>query len=248
MAITRRARDRVRAELIIEIKSEARRQLIEHGAGELSLRAVARELGMASSALYRYFPSRDELLTALIIDAYDSLADHIEQAGGRPPQDDHRLRWCETCEAFRVWALANPQEYALVYGSPVPGYVAPRTTIGPAVRVALTLLAPLRDAEASGRLHPVPAPPPPSPLLEEAGRTIGEIDMPELPPAVFVRAVTCWGQVLGLISLELFGHLEGVFEDRAPLYSDSVRMMADILGLQPGGAAASEPPHREMKR
>ena len=248
MAITRRARDRVRAELVFEIKAEARRQLIEHGATDLSLRAVARELGMASSAIYRYFPRRDDLLTALIIDAYDSLGDQAERAGARPPAEDHLLRWSETCEAIRAWALAHPHEYALVYGSPVPGYVAPRATVGPATRVALALLAPLRDAAAAGRMPPAVAPPPSPVLVAEAERVVGDLNMPELPPSLFVRAVTAWGQVMGLISLELFGHLEGVFEDKGPLFSDSVRMMADLLGLKPGGAAQGEPPFREMER
>jgi AcrR family transcriptional regulator len=247
MAITRRARDRVRAELVFEIKAEARRQLSERGASELSLRAVARELGMASSAIYRYFPSRDDLLTALIIDAYESLGERAERAGAGVPPEDHRRRWCETCEAIRAWALANPNEYALIYGSPVPGYVAPRTTVGPAVRVALALLGPIRAAAAAGRLRPESAPPPSPALIAEARRAVGDIDMPELPPSLFVRAVTVWGQVMGVINLELFGHLEGVFEDKAPLYSYSVRMMADLLGLKPGGPALSEPPPREKE-
>src|SRR3954464_716928 len=115
-------RARVRAELTREIVDVARRHLASEGAAALSLRAVARELGMVSSAVYRYFPSRDELLTALIIDAYDSVADAAEEAEAAVPRGDVAARWMATCRAVRLWAVANPQEYALIFGSPIPGY------------------------------------------------------------------------------------------------------------------------------
>ncbi len=116
---SRTARERARAELTREIKEAARRQLAAQGAQGLSLRAVARELGMVSSALYRYFPSRDELLTALIIDAYDALGSAAEAASAGLPAAEVRGRWRAVCGAMRDWALAHPHEYALIYGSPV---------------------------------------------------------------------------------------------------------------------------------
>ncbi len=118
------------AELVTEIKDAARRQLGEVGAPALSLRAVARDLGMVSSAIYRYFPSRDDLLTALIVDAYDSLGAR-GRARPRPrPARPAPTRW----PAGRHlpggrWALANQHEYALIFGSPVPGYRAPQETV-----------------------------------------------------------------------------------------------------------------------
>src|SRR5262244_3234056 len=142
----RTARERVRAELIREITEIARRQLATDGAAGLSLRAVARELGMVSSAIYRYFPSRDELLTALIIEAYDALGGAAEAASARPPPADVRGRWRAACHAVRDWALAHPHEYALIYGSPVPGYQAPQATIAPAIRVARVIGGLLADA------------------------------------------------------------------------------------------------------
>src|SRR3954467_4058552 len=120
------ARERVRAELTADIADAARRQLAEVGAAALSLRAVARELGMASSAVYRYFPSRDDLLTRLIIDGYDDLGSAAEDADD-PAAAPHD-RWMAVCRAVRHWAVAHPYEYALLYGSPVPGYEAPRDT------------------------------------------------------------------------------------------------------------------------
>jgi AcrR family transcriptional regulator len=171
-SVARTARERARAELTREIKEEARRQLAGVGADALSLRAVARELGMVSSALYRYYPSKDDLLTALIIDAYNAIGEAAEtaiaaaapgtspsvasqpaSAPSAPPSGaSGRDRWIAACHAIRAWAVANPHEYALIYGSPVPGYRAPEATIGPAARTPLAFVSVLRDALASGEL------------------------------------------------------------------------------------------------
>ena len=142
------ARQRARAELTREIKEAARRQLAETGAPQLSLRAVARELGLVSSALYRYFPSRDDLLTALIIDAYDSLGEAAETAAAATGTAGPSSGWRAVCHAIRDWARQNPHEYALIYGSPVPGYQAPRDTVAPAARVPLVLGQLVRDSWA----------------------------------------------------------------------------------------------------
>src|ERR1700760_1937240 len=146
----RTARERARAELTREIKEEARRQLADAGANGLSLRAVAKELGMVSSALYRYYPSRDDLLTALIIDAYNALGDAAERALAAP--GPARERWVGGWHAVRDWARSRPHEYALIYGSPVPGYRAPEATIGPAARVPLAFTGLARGALGRGGL------------------------------------------------------------------------------------------------
>src|SRR5262245_42734075 len=148
-------RARVRAEMIGEIKTVARRHLEADGAN-LSLRAVARDLGMVSSALYRYFANRDELLTALILDAYNSLGDAVERAESTVDRADLVGRWRAACRAVRAWARATPHEYALIYGSPVPGYRAPQDTIGPAARPTAVLSAIVRDGAAAGVLHTGP--------------------------------------------------------------------------------------------
>jgi AcrR family transcriptional regulator len=143
---SRTARERVRAELTREITEIARRQLATEGAAGLSLRAVAREMGMVSSAIYRYFSSRDKLLTALIIEGYDAVGAAVEQAEGGCPRQDYPGRWLAVCQAIRGWALAHPHEYALIYGSPVPGYQAPEETVVPAGRVAAVLGKIVSDA------------------------------------------------------------------------------------------------------
>src|SRR3954468_457349 len=132
-------RDRIERE-IVEV---GRRHLVTEGAAGLSLRAVARELGMVSSAVYRYVASRDELLTLLIIDGYNALGAAGEQAEQAVARPDLVGRWLVLCYAVRDWALASPHEYALLYGSPVPRDVAPQDNVQPATRgtpVAIGLL------------------------------------------------------------------------------------------------------------
>jgi AcrR family transcriptional regulator len=233
------ARERARAELTREITQEARRQLAEVGAHGLSLRAVARELGMVSSALYRYFPSRDDLLTTLIIDAYNAIGSAAEAAiaaaGGAPARE----RWAAACRAIRAWAMAHPHEYALIYGSPVPGYRAPEATVGPASRVPLAFSS-ILAAAAPGALPASAAAAPElgGPLAAQAAAL--SASLPATPAAagacpvpadVLVRAVIAWTQLFGMISFELFGQFVGSFEPADAVFDYAVERMAAFVGL-----------------
>ena len=149
----RTARQRVRAELTAEITDVARAHLAERGADGLSLRAVARDLGMVSSALYRYFPSRDHLLTALIVEAYDAVGGAAESAVAEVDATDLAGRWMALATATRRWAVAHPHEWALIFGSPIPGYRAPEDTIDPAARIPLLLIG-LGQQAADRRRRP----------------------------------------------------------------------------------------------
>jgi AcrR family transcriptional regulator len=214
-------------EVTAAIKDEARRQLAAEGAAKLSLRAVARELGMVSSALYRYFPSRDDLLTAVIIDAYDSLgqsaeAAHDKAAGAGPAQ-----RWTAVAQAVRDWALRHPHEYALIYGSPVPGYSAPDTTVPAASRVGLVLIGILRDAHQGSHLT---EPPLPADLRPEAERMAADL-APDLPAATVAALVAAWAELFGLIGFELFGQFNRVVEDRETFFRHAVARLAHGVGL-----------------
>ncbi|MDN5384405.1 MULTISPECIES: TetR/AcrR family transcriptional regulator [Streptomyces] len=229
MSTVKGARARARTEITAAIKDEARRQLAKEGAAKLSLRAVARELGMVSSALYRYFPSRDELLTALITDAYDSLGEAAESAHEAVAGAEPLVRWTAVCEAVRAWALAHPHEYALIYGSPVPGYSAPRTTVPAAARVGLVLIGIVRDAHERGELAVPPLPPE---LLGEAGRMTAEL-APGLPSEAGAALVAAWAQLFGLVGFELFGHFNRVVEDREPFFRHAVVRLAHGVGLRP---------------
>lgn len=236
MTTLRGARERARIEVTAAIKDEARKQLAAEGAAKLSLRAVARQLGMVSSALYRYFASRDDLLTALIVDAYDAVGAAAETAlANAPDPHDHPARWTATCSAVRAWALAHPHEYALIYGSPVPGYTAPMDTVGPASRVGLVLISIARDAHhANG----IALPPLADELRPEAHRLTSEI-APDLPPAVVVALVAAWSQLFGLISFELFGQFNRVVEDRDAFFTHAAGRLAREVGLRPRPAAGT---------
>lgn len=225
---TQGARARARIEVTAAIKDEARRQLADEGAAKLSLRAVARELGMVSSALYRYFPSRDDLLTALIIDAYDSLGERAEAAHGAAADAGPVRRWTAVCEAVRGWALTHPHEYALIYGSPVPGYSAPDTTVAAAARVGQVLLDIVRAARRDDGLTEPPLPD----GLRPEGERIGADLAPDLPPAVTVALVAAWAQLYGLVGFELFGQFNRLVEDREPFFRHAVEGLARGVGLR----------------
>ncbi|KOV57224.1 TetR/AcrR family transcriptional regulator [Streptomyces sp. MMG1121] len=228
MSTPQGARARARIEVTAAIKEAARRQLAQEGAAKLSLRAVARELGMVSSALYRYFPSRDELLTALIIDAYDSLGEAAEQARDAARDAGPVVRWTAVCEAVRGWALAHPHEYALIYGSPVPGYSAPETTVPAASRVGLVLIGILRAAHEGPGLADLPLP---VALRPEAERIAADL-APELPVEVAAAMVAAWAQLFGLVGFELFGQFNNVVEDRETFFRHAATELAHGVGLR----------------
>jgi AcrR family transcriptional regulator len=244
----RTARQRARAELTREITEEARRQLAATGADGLSLRAVARELGMVSSALYRYYPSRDDLLTALIIDAYNSIGEVAEAAiaGTRPAAGGAaRARWLAACHAIRDWSVARPHEYALIYGSPVPGYRAPEATIGPAARVPLAFVGVLADAVADGevtadinrRAEALTGGLTGALAVQAAALSAALALDPSaagagvVPPGMLVRAVIAWTQLFGMISFELFGQFVGSFEPADAFFAHAAAELATLVGL-----------------
>lgn len=227
MSAPRTARERARAELTAEILAAAHRQLADVGPADLSLRAIARELEMASSAIYRYVPSRDALLTALIIEAYDAVGAAAEQAESAVDRGDHAGRFLATARAVRAWARAHPHRYALIYGTPVPGYAAPQDTIDPAGRVGLLLAAVMADAAAAGHLDPV-APRQGEGLLDPGA--VAALD--GLEPDRQAAAILVWSSLFGLISFELFGHHHKVIADGDAYFDDAVRRIATLVGLR----------------
>jgi AcrR family transcriptional regulator len=236
----RTVRERVRAELTVEIKTIARRQLAREGAAALSVRAVARELGMVSSAVYRYFPSRDELLTALIVDAYEAVAAAAEQAERASARATVAGRWSAIARAIRSWARAHPHEYALIYGSPVPGYRAPAATIPASARVSLVFLRVLAEGAAAGEIlagEPMPIPRPVHAdfalLREQLSSTEPDIleapDLAAVSDQVLSRGFLVWTELFGLVSFELFGHLHNVIHDYDTFFDTQMRRAGRFL-------------------
>ncbi len=223
------ARRMVREELTRRIADTARAHLARSGSSGLSLRAVARELGMASSAVYRYFPSRDALLTTLIMDAYNSLGEACEQAEAAVGRDDLALRHLSIARAARTWALGHPHEYALIYGTPVPGYQAPQDTVDPATRVTRLLLDLISDAEARG-CHPAVEPEVSEPVSRNLLDLVNRIGAKVSPGYLFV-SLGSWAELFGLITFELFGQFDNVVVSRDEFFDDQVRYMSRLLGL-----------------
>jgi len=219
------ARERARVELTAEILRLARRQVAIGGADSLSLRAVARELGMVSSAVYRYFPSRDELLTQLIIESYDRLGAVVEAADASVATADFRARWEATAQAMRSWAVAFPSEWALLFGTPVPGYRAPQDTIGPATRYTAVLMGLLVDLEAAGARYEQAVPAAMAADLEVL-RTNFSIDC---SVGALAAGMQSWAALMGAISLELFGHLHKVVGTPGALFAAVIDFHGDLL-------------------
>lgn len=226
----RTVRERVRIELTTEIKDVARRHLADQGSSALSLRAVARELGMVSSAVYRYFPSRDDLLTALIVDAYDAIGE-VAEASERTALA-HRAgtvaRWQSLAGDIRSWASAHPQEYALIYGTPIPGYQAPQDTIDPATRVSFVMMRIIIDGVASGEISTDDSARIPRPVHADFA-TLRDLALRDVPDGVISRGLLMWTQLFGTISFELFGHFNNVIHDYDAFFELQTRRAGEYL-------------------
>ncbi|MCB0969441.1 MAG: TetR/AcrR family transcriptional regulator, partial [Ilumatobacter sp.] len=229
MAHESRAESRARIER--EIVEAGRRQLGEVGAAGLSLREVAREIGMVSSAVYRYVASRDELLTRLIIEAYDELGSAAEDAAASHTDVGDLDRWTATATAIRRWAFDHPHDYLLLFGSPVPGYAAPETTVASGTRATRALVGVIVDAHATGRLAPpsTEGATVPETLAVELGR-LGTNEAGGLDAETVAAFVAAWTQLYGLISFEITNQTRGFVTETDALFEVTVRRLAHRIG------------------
>jgi AcrR family transcriptional regulator len=219
-----------RAATVERIKNTARLQLAEAGASTLSLRGVARDMGQTSSALYRYFSNRDELLTALIIDAYNDLGVCTERAEQPVDRLDLIGRWRAASRAIRDWALAHPHEYALIFGTPIPGYEAPPFTIAAATRVTGVIARILNDDCLQKPRQTDPHDD------DEAAMAVQMVAvqglMPDVPASVALRGLFAWTQIFGFVSFELFGHLVGSIRHNDTAFELLIEETARQVGLE----------------
>jgi AcrR family transcriptional regulator len=226
-------RERVRRATMEEIKAVARAQMAAEGTAGVTLRAIAREMGMTAPALYRYFGSRDELVTALVTDAYEALADAMEAAVEAAGPGGHAERVRAAFRAFRTWGLEHPTEFALIFGSPIPGYVAPEATRPAGLRYTDLLGRLLAEALADGDLDPDRIEVAPSPALarqvEDFQRRRGG---PGLPAPVMAFGLGVWARVHGLVALEVFGHLAPAIGDGAALFEQELETIIRQSGLR----------------
>ncbi len=236
-------RERARARTIDDIVRLGREHLALHGAAALSLRAVARDLGVVSSAVYRYVESREELLTLLLIDAYGELGDEVDAALGAIPEGDFVGRFQALGVAVRKWALREPARYALLFGSPVPGYQAPpgRTT-APGTRVIYALMAILDGAYRTGLLTAEGRPADVAPSLAvDLARIRSELGL-AVPDGLLARGALVWTSLFGAISFEVFGQYGAdTFAARDELFAHHLAVLAEVAGLRGGPGRAGFP-------
>jgi AcrR family transcriptional regulator len=210
-----------------------RRHLAVSGAASLSLRAVARDLGVVSSAVYRYVASRDELLTLLVVDGYDELGDAVDAALGASGAGA-RDRFRALATAIRDYALREPAMYALLFGTPIPGYMAPaERTTGPGTRVIRRLASLCADAYALGDLTTPAVTPVPATLAAEFDAIGREFDVPA-PDELVARTLLVWASLFGAVTWELFGHYgRDTFTQPATLFEHHIEVLAQTLGFPP---------------
>lgn len=244
-------RERLRRATVGDIKKAALTHLRAHGAADLSLRAVARDAGISAPGLYRYFDGRDELLTALIADGYNNLADHLAVAVGmdpsvlsgvdrRAPRSDFgassgsdvadRLR--AACRAYRSWAVAHPNEFGLIYGDPIPGYSAPLegATVQANRRVGLLLGGLVIEAWQQDRLQ-VPRSFQAPALAEKLAPLKDDMGV-DVPPEVLGAMLALWGRLHGMVSIEAFGHLAWLFaDDASSLFEAELEALLEQFGI-----------------
>lgn len=223
------SRAKARADTTEQIKQIARSHLAQDGPN-LSLRAVARDLGVVSSAVYRYFASRDDLLTALILDGFASLGAAVEDAESVVARRDLLGRWMAVGRSTRQWSVARPHEFALLFGTPVPGYQAPQATIEQAARTVRVAMRILADGVARGVVEL------PADRLARAVRTDIEglaalAEFAGVPPTLLARATGVWAQLYGVVGFELFGRFGPAITDWDAYFDHQLRSMARTLGL-----------------
>lgn len=227
-------RDRLRAATVREISETARRILVEEGSEAVTLRAIAREMGMTAPALYRYFDSHGELLRHLVGEIFNELTDDLHAAIKGVPADDMSGKFLGAARQFRIWALAHPREYALLFGAPVRG-VGHQEQLDFAEecarRFGWTFMALFLEL---WQKKPFPVPPDEEidPVLRvQLRRYRDEVLGVGLPLGVIQQFLKCWIRLQGGVSLEVFGHLEFALEDAAPMFELMLTEVSLALGL-----------------
>ncbi len=222
-------RERLRTATFEEIKAAALSQIAEVGGPGLSLRGVARAIGMSPAGLYRYYDGRDDLLTDLIADAYADLASVVESAIDAGA-DSPRERFAAGIRAYRRWGLEHPNRFLLIFGTPIPGYEAPED--GPTVagnrRMGEAFFSVGVDAWRRGEFAPVPL----GRAVTEGERSLAaEID-PDLPPALVPVMLGTWAHFHGLVTLEILNQFQWVYGDETGMLFDSeMERLLDGIGL-----------------
>ena len=226
-------RDRQRAETVAEIKTAARKLLVEGGAPSVGLRAVARELGLSAPALYRYFGSHEDLISALIADLYDELTDSLVALRDGDPESDLGDKLFLIAGGLRDWALAHPAEFGLLFGAPVPNPDADDHELTPGHLAAMRFAAVFKELVAQIYHHqPFPHPDEEAlgPELRAQLQRKSEF-FDGMPAGAVYLSLTYWTRLYGLICMEVFGQLHWAFEDAGAYFQAQLFEIGEALGL-----------------
>jgi AcrR family transcriptional regulator len=230
---------------IAEIKATARQQMAESGTAGVSLSAIARAMEISAPALYRYFASRDDLVTALIVDAFNDLADAIQAAESAVTSKTCAPKIAASCLAYREWAIAHPVDFQLIYGNPIPGYVAPAEITVPLARRPFEGLARLFLEAYQIRELVVPAEyvPIPASITAHFATWLPQAGY-DFPDALLCLLMSGWARIHGMVMLELFEHLSPVVGDSAAFYRHELGAFFRQLGMtsQNDWRGAASPP------
>lgn len=201
-------RENLRLQTHQEILDTARTQIAENGASALSLRGIARRMGVSAPALYRYFSNRDALVTELIQIAYQSLQNHLHNERQTHSQESYRQQLLVIGRGYRQWGLTHPEDYALIFGTPIPGYKAPPEHTVPLARSSLGVLVDvLRDGVETGEFSL------PATVSQLSDELASDPSVDSNMAGIIHAALDLWGHVHGLTSLELFNHLQPLIKD-----------------------------------
>jgi AcrR family transcriptional regulator len=237
-------RERTRAATVDEIKQTARRLLVAEGPSAVTLRAIAREMGMTAPGLYRYFPNHEELVEALVVDVYAELAEHLAAVGSAVTEGPAK-RIVTVAKEFRTWAVTHPREYGLVFATPV-GSLADLTA--PAGAPDAVELAGMQFGRVFleiffelWRAQPFPVPTEgelPGSLVEQLRvfrTTLGEAleqSVADVPIGAFQVFLRLWAQLYGLVAMEVYAHLTFCLTDVEPFFDANLYEMGQMLGLK----------------
>lgn len=232
--MARPIKDTTREEMIEQIKATARMQMSAKGTAGLSLRGIAREIGVTAPAIYNYFPTLDDLITALITDAFQSIAEYMATASAEHDDGTAVSRIFAAAIAYREWAVVNPIQFQLIYGNPIPNYVAPIEITGPMARLPFEgLMSDFIQAYHEGELqlsrHQVDIPPTVRSNIAAYLDHVG-FDMPE---AVVYAIMSSWSHIHGIVMLELFDHITPIIADTKMFYRHELIGFLKALGMDP---------------
>jgi AcrR family transcriptional regulator len=221
-------RERLRAETIEDIKQAALEQIAESGPASLSMRGIARAIGMSPAGLYRYYEGIDALLTELIAEAYDDLADAVITATTEdsPPRERQR----DGMLAYRRWGLEHPNRFLLIFGTPIPGYAAPEggPTVAANRRVGEAFFRVAADAWKRGELAAPPGRRAPEPGEAELAGMLAEW-APGFPAELVGVLLGTWAHFHGLVTLEVLHQLDWIYPDPEVFYRSELERMLDGL-------------------